>query len=279
MSDFNTRFTEVVAPVIGYDSDIQVVASDGSWVTAADGKRYLDFTCGIAVSNLGHRHPHVKAAIVAQIDELWHAGGSFKYESKVLAAERLRRAGSEFGATTGRPRRCGWLDVVMLREAVTVNGITDLAMNKLDILSGLIGRSEPDKPKKLDIRFLESPVELEGDDDGRVKAVRVVRNELFLADSGAVKCRPVDRYETLDAGLVFRSVGYRGVPLPGVPFREDWAQIPNDKGRVLDAVDGEHGGKKRSPTIGHEEDLRREQELVIAAFRAWVAQSDDEAQQ
>ena len=73
MSDFNTRFTEVVAPVIGYDSDIQVVASDGSWVTAADGKRYLDFTCGIAVSNLGHRHPHVKAAIVAQIDELWRS--------------------------------------------------------------------------------------------------------------------------------------------------------------------------------------------------------------
>jgi adenylosuccinate synthase len=49
----------------------------------------------------------------------------------------LRAAGSEFGATTGRPRRCGWLDAVMLREAVTVNGITDLAINKLDILSGL----------------------------------------------------------------------------------------------------------------------------------------------
>jgi len=49
----------------------------------------------------------------------------------------LRAKGAEFGATTGRPRRCGWLDAVMLREAVCVNGLTDLAINKLDILSGM----------------------------------------------------------------------------------------------------------------------------------------------
>jgi adenylosuccinate synthase len=63
-------------------------------------------------------------------------GGPFPTELEDSVGERLRKAGAEFGATTGRPRRCGWLDAVMLREAVTVNGITDLAMNKLDILSG-----------------------------------------------------------------------------------------------------------------------------------------------
>jgi adenylosuccinate synthase len=62
--------------------------------------------------------------------------GPFPTEQEGDLGERLRTAGSEFGATTGRPRRCGWLDAVMLREAVTVNGITDLAINKLDILSG-----------------------------------------------------------------------------------------------------------------------------------------------
>jgi adenylosuccinate synthase len=62
--------------------------------------------------------------------------GPFPTELEDAMGERLRTAGNEFGATTGRPRRCGWLDVVMLREAVTVNGITDLAINKLDILSG-----------------------------------------------------------------------------------------------------------------------------------------------
>ena len=63
-------------------------------------------------------------------------GGPFPTELEGSMGERLRKAGNEFGATTGRPRRCGWLDAVMLREAATVNGLTDLAINKLDILSG-----------------------------------------------------------------------------------------------------------------------------------------------
>ncbi len=64
-------------------------------------------------------------------------GGPFPTEDHGAGGEALRERGAEFGATTGRPRRCGWLDVVMLREAATVNGLTGLALNKLDILSGL----------------------------------------------------------------------------------------------------------------------------------------------
>ncbi|HTY16128.1 MAG TPA: adenylosuccinate synthase [Myxococcota bacterium] len=64
-------------------------------------------------------------------------GGPFPTEERGATGERLRERGSEFGATTGRPRRCGWLDLVMLREAAIVNGLTALAINKLDILSGL----------------------------------------------------------------------------------------------------------------------------------------------
>jgi adenylosuccinate synthase len=64
-------------------------------------------------------------------------GGPFPTEETGETGEMLRTAGSEFGATTGRPRRCGWLDVVMLREAATVNGFTALAINKLDILPGV----------------------------------------------------------------------------------------------------------------------------------------------
>ena len=64
-------------------------------------------------------------------------GGPFPTEETGERGEELRRIGGEFGATTGRPRRCGWLDVVMLREAATVNGYTALAVNKLDVLSGL----------------------------------------------------------------------------------------------------------------------------------------------
>ena len=64
-------------------------------------------------------------------------GGPFPTELEDELGEQLRTQGAEFGATTGRPRRCGWLDGVMLCEAATVSGYTALAVNKLDVLSGL----------------------------------------------------------------------------------------------------------------------------------------------
>ena len=64
-------------------------------------------------------------------------GGPFPTELDDALGERLRKIGDEFGATTGRPRRCGWLDVVVLRYAARVNGLWGLALTKLDVLSGL----------------------------------------------------------------------------------------------------------------------------------------------
>lgn len=89
MSELVNRYEAVLAPVFTYDSDIEVVAAEGAWVTDAEGETYLDFACGISVNNLGHRHPHVVEAVKAQIDQVWHAGGVFRYESIVAAAEAL----------------------------------------------------------------------------------------------------------------------------------------------------------------------------------------------
>jgi adenylosuccinate synthase len=63
--------------------------------------------------------------------------GPFPTEASGEAEERLRTVGREFGATTGRPRRCGWFDVPLVRFAVRVNGLTRLALTKLDVLGGL----------------------------------------------------------------------------------------------------------------------------------------------
>jgi adenylosuccinate synthase len=63
--------------------------------------------------------------------------GPFPTEAAEDEAEALRRAGDEFGTTTGRPRRCGWLDTVGLRYAARVNGLTELFVTKLDVLSRL----------------------------------------------------------------------------------------------------------------------------------------------
>jgi adenylosuccinate synthase len=63
--------------------------------------------------------------------------GPFPTELNDSVGETLRAVGSEFGATTGRPRRCGWFDSVMVRKAIQLNGITRLALTKLDVLNGL----------------------------------------------------------------------------------------------------------------------------------------------
>jgi adenylosuccinate synthase len=61
-------------------------------------------------------------------------GGPFPTELEDETGDRLRKAGSEFGATTGRPRRCGWIDLVALRYACMINGVTRLVMTKSDVL-------------------------------------------------------------------------------------------------------------------------------------------------
>ena len=64
-------------------------------------------------------------------------GGPFPTELEGEVGEALRKAGAEFGATTGRPRRCGWLDLPALRMAARVNGLTSIALTKLDVLTGM----------------------------------------------------------------------------------------------------------------------------------------------
>ena len=138
---------------------------------------------------------------------------------------------------------------------------------KYDELLAMAGREEPQKPKKLIIRFMASPVEILGDGEGRVRGIRIVRNELYRADDGTVRSRATDHEETLDVGLVFRSVGYRGVSLPGLPFDRQRGVVPNEAGRIIDpesnlALPGLYvsGWIKRGPTglIGANKGCARE---------------------
>jgi ferredoxin--NADP+ reductase len=104
---------------------------------------------------------------------------------------------------------------------------------KVEIVQGFAQRVPTDKPRRLRIRFLVSPVEILGDERGRVTGLKLVKNELVKTEGGIV-ARPTGETETLDVGLVFRSVGYRGVPLPELPFDERHGTLPHEKGRVLD---------------------------------------------
>jgi|SRR3989339_138654 len=64
-------------------------------------------------------------------------GGPFPTEIEGKEGEELREKGGEYGATTGRPRRCGWFDGVVMRHSARINGLTELAVTKIDVLSGL----------------------------------------------------------------------------------------------------------------------------------------------
>ena len=63
--------------------------------------------------------------------------GPFVTELNDETGERIRANGGEFGATTGRPRRCGWLDLNVVKHAALINGLTDIVLTKIDVLSGL----------------------------------------------------------------------------------------------------------------------------------------------
>lgn len=89
MPELIDRVNNVIAPAAAFDNHIEIVSSEGSWVTTSDGRRFLDFACGIAVGNLGHQPPSVKAAVLDQIDRVWHAGGVFLYDTLAKAGERL----------------------------------------------------------------------------------------------------------------------------------------------------------------------------------------------
>ncbi|MFP4323914.1 MAG: FAD-dependent oxidoreductase [Anaerolineales bacterium] len=108
---------------------------------------------------------------------------------------------------------------------------------KVEIIQSYADR-QPNKPKKLFVRFLVSPTEIHDDGQGGVGAMTLVHNELFRNDIGAIHSRSTDKFEKLACGLVFRSIGYRGVPISGVPFRDDWGTVPNAGGRVLDGPTG-----------------------------------------
>jgi ferredoxin--NADP+ reductase len=108
----------------------------------------------------------------------------------------------------------------------------------IEILRSYAERSPSGRPKRIVIRFLLSPAALLPDEHGRLGGVELVRNELIPTPDGSLRARPTDERETIPAGLAFRAIGYRGVPLPGVPFDQRGGTIPNDGGRVLDAPGG-----------------------------------------
>jgi ferredoxin--NADP+ reductase len=108
---------------------------------------------------------------------------------------------------------------------------------KVDIVHGFLKKTPEGKPRRLHIRFCVSPLEILGDERGRVRGLKVARNRLVKDESG-IRAEPTGEVFELEVGLVFRSVGYKGVPLPDLPFDVRRGTLPHEKGRVLDPATG-----------------------------------------
>jgi ferredoxin--NADP+ reductase len=188
-----------------------------------------------------------------------------------------RRGPAQAAFTSAELRELGRLDGVELQvdefelDAVSQQWLADdgtfTARTNVALLREFAGRPAPAEPapRRIKLRFLVSPVAIRGS-DGAVEAIDVRRNEIVRGDDGALRARAAGdtrspggsqgtgEVETIDCGLVLRSVGYRAVPLPGVPFDERSFVLPNERGRVRtpdgDALPGVYavGWIKRGPT-------------------------------
>jgi ferredoxin--NADP+ reductase len=163
----------------------------------------------------------------------------------------VRELGELAGADVVVPPADCALDPLSATELAAADDRT--LAKKVEILTEFSTRKLSGKLRTLTLRFLVSPIEILADETGGVRALRLVRNRLEADGRGGLRAVPTGQVEDLPVDLVFRSVGYRGVPLAGVPFDERRGTVPHDRGRVLDhgaVVPGLYvsGWIKRGPT-------------------------------
>ena len=203
--------------------------------------------------------------------------GSRLREVVILA----RRGPAQAAFTTPELKELGELagaDVLVEADELELDAASEAALESdtnarrnVEVLREFAAREPSGKPRAVRLRFCVSPVAIHGDD--RVEAVEVVRNRLVADERGRVRAVPTDECDTITCGLVFRSVGYRGVPIGELPFDDASGTMPNDGGRVVGA-DGRPlpgvycaGWIKRGPTgvIGtNKKDATETVELLLA---------------
>jgi ferredoxin/flavodoxin---NADP+ reductase len=191
-----------------------------------------------------------------------------------------RRGPAQAAFTTPELKEMGELaDAAVIVDPADLEGAVGTDTNSernLVVLREYAARTPSGKRRAVVFRFCVSPVEIRG--EGRVEEIEIVHNELVADESGGLRAVPTERRETIPCGLVFRSVGYRGVALPGVPFDEGLGVIPNDCGRVERGFYCA-GWIKRGPTgvIGtNKKDATETVELLLEDARAGLLRRESD---
>jgi ferredoxin--NADP+ reductase len=281
VDDLRARYDQIVYAV-GCESDrhmgIPGEELDGSfsatefvgWYNAHPDHRTrrFDLSCdAVAVVGIGNVAMDVTRLLACESDALAktdiavHALEALR-QSKVKTVWLLGRRGpAEAAYSPAEIEEIGELptaDLVVssaeaVVDAVSQDELKDAAVKKkVEYIQKHAALGEGSKERKVRLRFCVSPVEILGT-DGKVSGLRLERNKLVSDGKGGVKSVGTGEFETIKVGMVLRSVGYRGIPVPGVPFDEKAGRIANDAGRVTNAgapVPGEYvvGWAKRGPS-------------------------------
>jgi ferredoxin--NADP+ reductase len=158
-----------------------------------------------------------------------------------------RRGPAQAAFTTPEIKELGELDDAVVwapREEATLDEISEESLaesadrattRKVEIIQSYCDEiADTTKTRRIILRFLVSPEEFIGDEQGHLQQIRLVHNELYKTDAGTLRPRTTGREEVIPSGIAFRSIGYIGVPVPGVPFKQSWGVILNQDGRVID---------------------------------------------
>ena len=192
--------------------------------------------------------PAIEAILGAGITEILVVGRRGPVQAAWTPVE-LGELGDLAGADVGVDPADLELDPA---SAAELEAAAQTVKRNVDILRDYAGRSPNGRPRTIRLRFRASPVAIVG--EGRVEGVELVENELVAGADGRIGAVATGETQLVPCGIVFRSVGYHGVPMPDVPFDERAGTIGNTAGRVL-GEDGSHvpglyctGWIKRGPT-------------------------------
>jgi ferredoxin/flavodoxin---NADP+ reductase len=175
-----------------------------------------------------------------------------------------RRGAAQAAFTTPEIKELGKLegvDVVVDPHNIELDpaSLADIEADRtaranLECLRGYATRTVHTAPRRITIRFLASPAEIVGV-DGRMTGVKIEHNELVVDSNGGLRSKGTGSFEIIEASLILRSIGYRSVPIEGVPFDHATSTINNIAGQVVhpntgEVVPGEYvvGWAKRGPT-------------------------------
>lgn len=151
-----------------------------------------------------------------------------------------RRGPCQVKFTTPEIKELGELedcDIIIEPEELELDPVSEQELSdrnvgrNMEVMRAYRDRGPEGKRKRLTFKFLRSPLEIKG--DNVVQSLTLEKNALS-GEPFNTKCRGTGETEQLPCDFVFRSIGYRGIAMPGVPFHDAWGIIPNDSGRVSD---------------------------------------------